>query len=129
MKCLNCHSMMKEITSDGIAYELCIMCGSAWLDRGELQHLLKREAPEWDDDMIRARLELPQQCRWCDTLYPPFTKRCEPCNRPLDHLCPRDNEPMYIVSEGDLKLDVCSCLRVVGSAVALRWGFPVVAGK
>ncbi|MBH25084.1 MAG: hypothetical protein CMH57_11640 [Myxococcales bacterium] len=107
MHCLNCETRMEVVSSQGVEYEQCFVCGSAWLDQGELQTLLAREAPEWDDALLEARARLPQRCRWCDALYPPGTARCPPCGKPLEHPCPRDDTPMFIVEEHGVEVDVC----------------------
>ncbi|MEO1272409.1 MAG: zf-TFIIB domain-containing protein, partial [Myxococcota bacterium] len=93
--------------SQGVRYTQCFVCGSAWMDRDQLQALLAQDLPQWEDDLLEARLQMPQRCRWCDTLYPPGSSHCPPCNRTLEHPCPQDHTPMYIVEEQGIELDVC----------------------
>jgi len=107
MDCLNCDAPMNQLNKKGVLYEQCSTCGSAWLDQGEFKQLLKYSAPMWDDEMILARMQLPQHCRWCETLYPPFTDICVKCNGAIEHLCPQDKTPMFVIREGDIEIDIC----------------------
>ena len=106
--CLNCHSEMLELTEGEILYDRCSQCGSHWFDRDELLTLINAPELELSSEGLARRLQLPQRCRWCDTLYPPGTTACEPCGRPIEHPCPRDQQLMYVVPVLGIEIDVCA---------------------
>lgn len=41
LMCPNCQASMKEITREGVLFDMCPECHGVWLDRGELQKLLE----------------------------------------------------------------------------------------
>ena len=44
MKCPNCHGTLAMSERPGVEIDFCPKCRGVWLDRGELDKLLEREA-------------------------------------------------------------------------------------
>ena len=53
MNCPRCESSLKEVDRDGITIDRCDGCRGVWLDRGELEKLIARNAPSAGDDERR----------------------------------------------------------------------------
>lgn len=110
MECLNCKTPMITHDYRGVEIDRCPMCNAYWFDQGELLEVLQLKRDSLMTDALRARLELPRTCRWCDTIYPMNVDHCDMCDRPLGHRCPRDTSEMMIVDESGVELDICpSC--------------------
>ncbi len=56
MVCPKCLGRMRTVERDGVLFERCIECGGVFLDRGELEQLVRAETSyyrrrtDWDDD-------------------------------------------------------------------------------
>ena len=54
MTCPNCGEMLRERERSGIEIDVCPQCRGIWLDRGELDKLLAREAQDYGESDTEA---------------------------------------------------------------------------
>ena len=50
MTCPSCGGELTELDRSGVRIDACRSCRGVWLDRGELDKIIEREAREGDDD-------------------------------------------------------------------------------
>jgi Zn-finger nucleic acid-binding protein len=48
--CPVCRAPFREVLTDGVLIDVCSRCSGVWLDRGELEELLRRRRHAENDD-------------------------------------------------------------------------------
>ena len=49
--CPVCRAPFREVLTDGVLIDVCSRCSGVWLDRGELEELLRRRGQAENDDV------------------------------------------------------------------------------
>ncbi len=55
MQCPRCATRLQERAQHDITVDECPSCGGLWLDRGEMEHLARREEEGWFGRLLRGR--------------------------------------------------------------------------
>lgn len=56
MQCPRCHAALVERAEHDVTVDECPSCGGLWLDKGEFEHIAKREQEGWLGRLLRDRL-------------------------------------------------------------------------
>lgn len=56
MNCPRCHAALVERVEHDVTVDECPTCGGLWLDKGELEHIARREQEGWLGRLLRDRL-------------------------------------------------------------------------
>lgn len=56
MLCPRCQAALVERAERGVTVDECPECGGLWLDKGELEHIARREQEGWLGRLLRDRL-------------------------------------------------------------------------
>jgi ribosomal protein L37AE/L43A len=56
MQCPRCGTALAERAQYGVTIDECPSCGGLWLDKGELEHIARREEEGWLGRLLRTRL-------------------------------------------------------------------------
>jgi len=51
LDCPVCRAPFREVLTDGVLIDVCSRCSGVWLDRGELEELLRRRRQAENDDV------------------------------------------------------------------------------
>lgn len=54
MNCPVCNAELRMAERQGVEIDYCVKCRGVWLDRGELDKIIKRSV-DWDDNHYRER--------------------------------------------------------------------------
>lgn len=55
MKCPSCTAGLNTVIRNGVEIDICPRCRGVWLDRGELEKLLREAPDEYDNDESEER--------------------------------------------------------------------------
>ncbi len=91
----------------GTAFEECPRCDAHFFDRGELGLFLHDGGMAFHESAVRAAMEEPTRCRWCETQNADGARQCGACGHDLAVFCPRDRQRMMVARADGFDIDVC----------------------